>query len=155
MKNLRKPSIKAKLIKSSAEPYGFSIFLDGFFGDKDSIYNAILPRARCYAGSSQWSLNYRSLGNYSSAVVIHVSWVPYHSENFNFLSFSSGVGNVCVVYTEQPNFFVSSTSSVNLPFEFTQRCLRGERTPLISSLASVPSFSTTRRLPLVFVSVPY
>ena len=124
-------------------PQRFLLNLDGFFGNKDSIYNTILPGAGCHAGSPQRSLNYCSLSNYSSAVVIHVGWVPYHAEDFNFLGFSRGVRNVCVLYAEQPNFFVSSTSSANLLFGFTQRCFCGEGTLLISSLASVPSFSAT------------
>jgi len=122
---------------------GFSSILDCFFRDKDGVYDAVLPGARCHAGSPQRSLNYRSLSDYSSSVVIHVGWISYHAEDFNFLGFSRRVGNVCVLYAEQPNFLVSSTSSTDLPFRLIQRCFCGEGTSLISPLASVPSFSAT------------
>jgi len=61
-----------------------------FFGCKNSVDESVLSWARRYASYSNRSFDYCSFGDDSSAVVVHVSWIPNYAQNLHLFGFSCG-----------------------------------------------------------------
>lgn len=122
--------------------------------DENSVYDTILSGARCHAGRSQWSFNCCSLRNHSSAIVVHVGGILYHTKNLYFGDFSRGVRNVYMFCSEQTNFLFASMSSTNLLLGFAQTRFNGERAFFEPSFRSIPSFSAARSFSFMLISMP-